>query len=105
MEKKKGNYNRKRNYKDGEIDWRMTSKSIHNLVRALSKPYDGAHFLHNKKTYKLWNTKIKKKIYKNIDYGKIVGFDDGNPIIKCGEGSLVLISIKPKLKLKIGDYI
>ena len=57
------------------------------------------------------NNKIRDFFYNRLmfpitnEYGKIVGFDNGNPIIKCGEGSLVLISIKPKLKLKIGDYI
>ena len=29
---------RKRGYADGQIDWRMTANSIHNLVRGLTKP-------------------------------------------------------------------
>jgi methionyl-tRNA formyltransferase len=37
---------RKRGRADGEIDWRMSSRSIHNLVRGLSKPYVGAHFVY-----------------------------------------------------------
>ena len=36
---------RKRRKTDGVIDWRMSAQSIHNLVRGLSKPYVGAHFL------------------------------------------------------------
>ena len=38
-----GNLWRKRGVKDGAIDFRMTSVSICNLVRALTKPYLGAH--------------------------------------------------------------
>lgn len=30
---------------DGQIDWRMSSRAIYNLVRALTRPYPGAHFL------------------------------------------------------------
>lgn len=38
-----GNVWRKRGMKDGEIDFRMTSYAIYNLVRALTTPYVGAH--------------------------------------------------------------
>jgi len=51
--KSAGNYCRKRNYEDGMIDWRMSSVSIHNLVRALAKPYNGAHFHYRSKELKL----------------------------------------------------
>ena len=40
------NYWRKRTYKDGEIDWRMSLRNIYNLVRALTRPYVGAHFIY-----------------------------------------------------------
>ena len=33
--KNEGNLLRKRNYKDGIVDWRMSSESINNLVNAL----------------------------------------------------------------------
>jgi methionyl-tRNA formyltransferase len=36
---------RKRSSTDGKIDWRMSAQSIHNLVRGLTTPYVGAHFL------------------------------------------------------------
>ncbi|MFQ8877714.1 MAG: hypothetical protein ACLR7N_03875 [Roseburia hominis] len=41
-----GNVWRKRGKRDGEIDWRMSSRAIYNLVRALTKPYVGAHFVY-----------------------------------------------------------
>ena len=54
----KANTWRKRDRNDGKIDWRMTAKSIHNLVRGLTKPYVGAHFELNDKQIKVWKTKV-----------------------------------------------
>jgi methionyl-tRNA formyltransferase len=42
---KQANIWRKRNKADGQMDWRMSAQSLHNLVRALAKPYPGAHFI------------------------------------------------------------
>ena len=44
QDESKASYWRKRGIYDGKIDWRMSAKSIHNLVRGLTKPYNGAHF-------------------------------------------------------------
>jgi len=41
---------RKRGMADGKIDWRMSAVSVHNLVRALAKPYVGAHLLSTART-------------------------------------------------------
>ena len=37
-------YWRKRSFSDGLIDWRMSARSIYNLIRALTTPYCGAQF-------------------------------------------------------------
>ena len=55
------NFWRKRNYLDGRIDWRMSAKSIHNLVRGLTRPYLGAEFIYDANTIKVAN-RLKKKI-------------------------------------------
>jgi len=39
----KATYWRKRTEKDGEIDWAMPTMRIYNLIRALTRPYVGAH--------------------------------------------------------------
>ena len=59
------NYWRKRKKNDGQIDWRMSANSIHNLVRALHKPYPGAIFNFNDKEYLVWETKVL--VSKNIE--------------------------------------
>ena len=40
-----------------KIEWTKSAKEIHNLVRGLS-PYPAAFFIHNKKSYKVFSTKI-----------------------------------------------
>ncbi len=43
--------------KDGEIDWQQSSDAVHNLVRAVTRPYPGAFsFLGNRKTF-FWQVK------------------------------------------------
>ena len=62
----KTNYWRKRGKKDGQIDWRMSARSIHNLVRGLTKPYVGAHFELECESIKVWETAIVKNSKNNI---------------------------------------
>ncbi|WP_408641721.1 DUF4422 domain-containing protein [Sporofaciens musculi] len=52
-----GNSWRKRGKTDGKIDWRMSVRAIYNLVRALAKPYVGAHFEYQGLEYKVWKVK------------------------------------------------
>jgi len=105
QDEKKSNYCRKRNYSDGKIDWRMSAVSIHNLVRALSKPYDGAHFIYNYKEYKVWKVKISNYENINLECGKVIKVKHNVPMVKCGKSSILLEKISPKLKFKEGMYL
>ena len=98
---------RKRNVLDGKIDWRMSAQSIHNLVRALSNPYPGAFFSIKNKNFNVWKTElINLKDNLNIEPGKILSVSKKNHItVKCGEGSITLKVIEPKIALKKGDYL
>ena len=105
--KKIGNTWRKRSYVDGQIDWRMSADSIINLMKSLSFPYPGSHFIHKKKEYKLIDAKlISLNKYINIEPGKILYIDKLNrPVIKCGKNAIKIYKINPMLKLKKDDYI
>jgi methionyl-tRNA formyltransferase len=96
---------RKRGVQDGAIDWRMSATSIHNLVRALTKPYIGAHFIVDGRPIKLWRTEVVKGFAKNIEPGKVVKYMESIPIIKCGEDALKLLETSPKFEPMIGVYI
>tara|TARA_B100001063_G_C16775568_1_gene564990 strand:+ start:2814 stop:3701 length:888 start_codon:yes stop_codon:yes gene_type:complete len=100
------NYWRKRTYNDGKIDFRMTGRSIFNLVRALSHPYPGAHFEHNNKDYKVFIIKYKKtKKENNIESGKILDLNKQGIKIKCEDGFVYIKKTIPSIKLKKGMYL
>lgn len=88
----KANYWRKRGKRDGQIDWRMSARSIHNLVRALSSPYPGAHCIHNEEEVKIWKTGLTEETAPNSEPGKILHTSGRTLWIKCGEGVLLLLS-------------
>lgn len=103
----KANYWRKRNKADGEIDWRMSARCIHNLVKALTRPYAGAHFICHGKEFKVWKTELAGEDAEavNIEPGKILEIKRGAVTIKCGEGLLRLIEHDCDLVLNSGDYL
>ena len=101
-----GNAWRKRGKADGEIDWRMSSRSIYNLVRALAKPYVGAHFIYHDREYKVWCVKeVFEKGYENIEPGKIIKvISDQNFIVKAGD-NLIEVTVCDKIQLTSGEYL
>lgn len=101
-----GNSWRKRGIEDGKIDWRMSSRSIYNLVRGLSKPYVGAHFVYKNSLYKVWNVEeVKTENYLNIEPGKIIKvFEDGTFWVKAGE-NIIHIKEFDEIEVKEGMYL
>lgn len=96
---------RKRGNADGKIDWRMSAHSIHNLVRGLTKPYVGAHFIVDGKEIKVWKTSVVSSTPQNIEPGKVLMQTDSNHVIKCGEGAICLLITEPSLELTLGSYL
>lgn len=98
---------RKRGMQDGAIDWRMSANSIYNLVRGLTKPYVGAHISIGAHIHKVWKCrKYDCGNCDNIEFGKVLDVtDDGNIIVKCGEGAIELLSVEPPILTQKGEYI
>jgi methionyl-tRNA formyltransferase len=96
---------RKRGMLDGEIDWRMPAVGIYNLVRALSRPYIGAHFLHQRREVKVWRCEPVICDLINIEPGKVIGVEDQAVLIKAGIDAVRLLDTMPKLSLNIGEYL
>ncbi len=105
VKKTKNNIWRKRDYNDGQIDWRMSAISINNLIKALSKPYDGAHFIHKNREFKVFDSKIIKFNKDNIEPGKILSVKRCNLIVKCGLQALLLKNFKSYKNFKNGEYL
>ena len=105
IRKSSKNFWRKRKYEDGKIDWRMSAESIYNLIRALSKPYDGAHFIHKNEEFKVFESKVIRMAKENIEPGKILSANSGYLMVKCGLQALQLKKIKSYKIFKKGDYL
>ena len=96
---------RKRGPNDGLIDWRMPAIGIHNLVRALAFPYPGAHMIYQGSMVKVWKSVVTSCSNHNIEPGKIVAITSDGPIVKAGIDAITLLSIQPKIKWNLGDYL
>lgn len=96
---------RKRGKSDGSIDFRMSSRSIYNLVRALTKPYNGAHILFGELEVKIWKVEEVENNEKNVEYGKVLNVDNNEIIVKCGHNSIKIVDHEFKNLPKIGDYL
>ncbi|ARS36174.1 methionyl-tRNA formyltransferase [Pontibacter actiniarum] len=101
-----GNTWRKRGKKDGEVDWRMSSKLIMNLVKALTRPYLGAHFVHNSEEYKVWKCEVgTTEKLTNIEPGKILKIEPDRMLVKTGDGALWLTEFDEIKDIAVGQYI
>lgn len=103
----KASYWRKRLELDGVIDWRMSSYGIYNLVRALTRPYVGAHFLRKGKKIKVWKAaEIKRNGFSNCEPGKVLKiYKNGSLLVKAQDNCIKVLEIEPKVTIKIGEYL
>jgi methionyl-tRNA formyltransferase len=100
------NYWRKRTKADGCIDWRMGADQIHNLVRALTKPYPGAHCTYRGEEIKIWKTKVRRDLSLNhLEPGKIVEVVNEEIHVKCGMDILVIIEHEFSVLPSKGEYL
>lgn len=100
----KSNIWRKRNKDDGKIDFRMTSQAIYNLVRALSKPYVGAHLNYKEKEVIIWGVKIID-IHSNIECGKILDIYENKILIKTYDSAIEINHHQFKELPNVGEYL
>lgn len=84
-------YWRKRSAGDGCIDWRMEPVAVRNLVRALTRPYPGAHFIHQGREVKVWKCSELTAGAPNAEPGKVLAVDGRSITVRCGRGSVLLI--------------
>lgn len=97
---------RKRQRADGVIDWRMSARSIHNLVRGLAKPYVGASFIYEGVEIKVWKTECVIDAPLNLEPGRVISAKDGKcSVVKCGEGAIRLILTEPEFSCASGVFL
>ena len=96
---------RKRGKVDGKIDFRMTSRAIYNLVRALTKPYIGAHVEYNEQDISIWNVEEVEFDQNNIEFGKVLENDGKSIVVKTYDKAIKIIDHGFKELPKVGEYL
>lgn len=102
---KESNSWRKRSELDGKIDFRMSSRSIYNLTRALTKPYVGAHIKFNETNYSVWKVKESNDFQENIEPGKVLRVFDKIFVVKSYDGAIEIIEHDFKEMPKVGECL
>lgn len=100
-----GNSWRKRFTDDGRIDFRMSSKAIYNLTRALTKPYVGAHVEIDDNQYKVWRVEEKTARCENEEPGKVLDIYGKQLWVKTSNGSVLITEHDINPLPKVGDYL
>lgn len=100
-----GNTWRKRDKRDGLIDFRMTSQMINNLIKALTKPYVGAHIYYNGNEFKVWKSSFQECKDINIEPGKILEIKNNNILVKTSDAAIWIESQEISDLVNIKDYL
>lgn len=96
---------RKRGMKDGEIDFRMSTQVIYNLVRGLTKPYVGAHVVYKKENISIWKAVEKVDNRKNLEPGLVLESSLNSIVVKTCDAAISLVEHDFKKLPKVGEYL
>ena len=106
-------YWRKRNIRDGLIDWRMSAVSIYNLIRALTKPYCGAQFAYKDQNITIWQSEVVDNSTSPNDAqrnynepGKVLIDNDIDVCVECGDHSILRVRKHPDFPcFTVGEFL
>jgi methionyl-tRNA formyltransferase len=96
---------RRRGRIDGQIDFRMSGETIFNLVRALTKPYVGAHIYYKGEDIKVWKVKPIPHDQQNTEYGKIVATHNNILTVRTADGAVEILNHDFKTLPQPGEYL
>lgn len=80
---------------DGRIDWRQPNEMILRLIRATSRPFEGAFtILEGESRVTIWRAKAYEHpgVFLAVP-GQVMFAHQGDPVIACGEGTLQLTEV------------
>jgi len=75
---------------DGQIDWLKPAKSIHDFIRAQTRPYPGAYCYVNEQKVTIWTTEIDHRTYQGVP-GQVLLRASDYVVIACGQRTAVKI--------------
>ena len=82
---------------DAQIDWRMSTESIYNLVRATSNPYPGSFTCLDGSKLTVWSAELPRETRKFVSSvpGRVVRTEPGiGATVLTGDGSILLKDVQ-----------
>lgn len=91
QDEKKATYSPWRDEKDYFIDWEQSSQYIKRFIDSVGEPYKGACTFMNNELVRIFDAEIypSKKIVISA-VGKVIFLKNGNPVVICGKGLLLI---------------
>jgi len=112
QEQCKASYWRKRNEEDGEIHWAGTTRQAYNLIRALTRPYIGAHTFERENKVLIWRSRIFRGQveipgYEDARPGQVLTLPSPDFYIRTGDGILQVLEWEsgPKTRIARGAIL
>jgi len=72
---------------DGQIDWTWPARRVHDLVRAVAKPFPGAFTWHGERQIMVWKTQVVAEAGQAAPAGTVTA--DG---VACGSGVVRILA-------------
>jgi methionyl-tRNA formyltransferase len=86
-----GAYFGRRTAEDGRIDWQQPALQIHNLTRAVTRPFPGAFAETEAGKLVLWRTQLRDQLEHTEQRGKLVYQDGDHRLYPLGGGCLQVV--------------
>jgi len=88
------------------IDWSLTAKKIHNLVRGLD-PWPGSYCNFSSNVFKIWKTRVYNDTISTTLPGTVVEITKQGFVVSTGTGLLEILEIQPagKRRMSAKDYV
>jgi methionyl-tRNA formyltransferase len=84
-------YWHQRNNYDGLLDWnRLPAEHVHNLVRAITRPYPGAFTYWGSKRVRIYKTNVPKENVRGVS-GRVCWIQGKGPFVVCADKAILLI--------------
>ena len=83
----------------------MSSFALYNLVRALTKPYVGAHIDYQGKEVKIWKLREEAHLSNNLEPGKVLKVEGNEILVKTYDGAVRLIEHDFEQLPTVNDYL
>lgn len=98
---------RRRSNDDGQIDWRMSSIAIDRLVRALARPYVGAHVVSSDGARAVWRSELPTRdpAWMALEPGRVILVDGRRVRVRTGDGAIDLVEHELVTLPAVGAYL